>query len=222
MLRLTVIIAVISFSLGALASTNSCLELYNIKNLISPEGAMMELMGTLPQKSMKADIMSDGNYKWGRTGGMNYSFAGNTFGDVYHIRRFPFSLSSRLNSFSYFKEAITAKVLQNVADYEANKVPTIKKYLGPLSLNTLSGLYQVSQFLVRPSLSVFVQAETKAYKTMYQFIHKTMSTQQLNKIANGTFVLPFDRKLAQRALLSEETFVKIMVEEAIRSEDYAD
>lgn len=220
MLRLSIILTILGLSLNSLAATNACVESYQFKALTSPEGAMMELIGTLPPKNMKGDVMAEGNYKWATTGGMKYSFSGNTYGDIKYIRRFPFSLTARLNSLSSFNDAITAKVLQNVVDFEADKVTMNTKYEGPIGLNTLSGYYRVNQYSERPSRSSFVQAETRAYRTMYRFIHKTMSVEKLNKLANGIFVFPFDKKMAQRALLTEDIFVKIMVEEATRSEGY--
>ena len=217
MTRLIGLLMLLSLGLNAQANSNSCKELFI---LTSPEGAVQELLGTLPPRGLKSEIMKEGNYKWGQRGGMNYSFSGNTFGDITLIRSFPFSLSSRLNKLSKFADAVTTKIWQNILDDQAGKIPLETKYLGRVNLNTLSGIYNVAQYSKQPSLSIFTMAETRSYKTMYRFIHRTMSNEQLNEIANGTFVFPFDKKVASRALLTEEQFVAIMLEEAIRSEGY--
>ncbi len=217
MTKMIGLLMLLSLGLNAQANSNSCRELFT---LTSPEGAVQELLGTLAPRGLKSEIMKEGNYKWGQSGGMNYSFSGNTFGDITVVRSFPFSLSSRLNRLSKFADAVTTKIWQNVLDDQAGEIPLETKYLGRVNLNTLSGIYNVAQYSKQPSLKTFTEAESRSYTTMYRFIHRTMSNEQITSIANGILVLPFDKVLASRALLSEEQFVAIMVEEAIRSEGY--
>ena len=113
MTRLIGLLMLLSLGLNAQANSNSCKELFI---LTSPEGAVQELLGALPPRGLKSEIMKEGNYKWGQYGGMNYSFSGNTFGDITLIRSFPFSLSSRLNKLSKFADAVTTKIWQNILD----------------------------------------------------------------------------------------------------------